>query len=122
MNWRLGNGFSFYGRCGLSSGFGYGLGLHGNFFCNFRFRRNFDSSFHLRRNLDYRFSHRFRLNGGIRCNFGFRFGFNCGFLRRSLGNRLCWGIGVQCDHFNNFGGLRVGRGFVRRLFKLRRRL
>ena len=41
--------------------------------------------------------------------------------RFGLGYRLGWGIGVQRGYFDYFGGLGVGRGFVRRLLKLRRR-
>ena len=51
----------------------------------------------------------------------------CGFLGGrglhcfGLGYRLGWGIGVQRGYFDYFGDLGVGRGFGRRLLKLRRR-
>jgi hypothetical protein len=45
-----------------------------------------------------------------------------GLLGCGLDFRLGWGIGVQRGYFDYFCGLGVGRGFGRRLLKLRRRL
>ena len=107
-----------------------------NFRCCMNFRRccNFRCCCNLRCCLYFRFCLYFRCclyfgrclcrNGrlglcrGFGCNFfGGRGLHGCG-----LGYRLGWGIGVQRGYFDYFGDLGVGRGFGRRLLKLRRRL
>ena len=66
---------------------------------------------------------RLGLCGNFRCNFHSGRGLDGSFhMRRGLGYRLGWGIGVQRVKIDNFGGLGVGRGFGRRLLKLRRRV